>query len=705
MRSAAAPKPVDPEIALRDTAFDEFVADRRRLAASAGDAPPVTWALEETWEALPNALRQRYERAAAAKLKATGGAAAAALVAPSVVTAKTSQTGLWAASSFCGGGGAAASVGGGASSGASPAKDAANVHDATRAALSPRPTAVPLPAASLGGSRAGAPAGACGYGQSRGGGGARAGGSGGGRASRQAVEGPPPPHPPEGSTVAELISLLALTILAAVLISRATSCLALQHERAAALAPAPAYASAATVATTADGGRGGAGWPPATLGALARLPSTMAGAAWARLANTSAFASAPSAASDWTEWALINASLAALPPAVPMALDAAQRAADRARTALAADLLASCEPMSTTPWQLLDEGSAFSHVVALLVGSLTALQLASQLVTRARRSCCARSAPPVSAEAAEAKALLLPLTTPHLAAAASDGDRAPSLPLAPWSTLALAELVLAAYATTCFARRPHAAHASYGAGAAGGANAAFDGATDDATAAWRLWFGQASAAHALTLGCAALLACSACGRALQIYAWHRRVAAATAHAATTPAPPGARAAKSGGRASATLKPAAAAAAASPAEGAPLDERSAASRKPRVPAARQVPPPAVASKPATAAAPTARSDADVRMRALVACCVAWLRPPAWLRRGSVAPREESGAGVRSADARAAKAGPTAAVPPPSGGTTAVPNGARPSACAGRTAAAAAPERVVVAPASSKIKSMV
>ena len=162
------------------------------------------------------------------------------------------------------------------------------------------------------------------------------------------------------------------------------------------------------------------------------------------------------------------------------------------------------------------------HFIAALVGLLTSRQLARQLWQRHPRSCarcCAGrsdgAAAPASAATTAAEGAgqpLLPLTAPASAASTQPPPPTPPLVLAPWTSLATAELFLAGYASAQFA--------------------ASQGAPSQPDPTLLLLFGRPSPTHVLTLICAAMLAASAASRALQLACYERHVAAlATAHAA------------------------------------------------------------------------------------------------------------------------------------------------------------------------------
>ena len=214
-------------------------------------------------------------------------------------------------------------------------------------------------------------------------------------------------------------------------------------------------------------------------------------------------------------------------------------------------------------------GSFPLHFIAALVGLLTLRQLARQLWQRLNRSCarcCAGrsdgAAAPASAATTAAEGAgqpLLPLTAPASAASTQPPPPTPPLVLAPWTSLATAELFLAGYASAQFA--------------------ASQGAPSQPDPTLLLLFGRPSPTHVLTLICAAMLAASAASRALQLACYERHVAAlATAHAAEL--------AKAAAQQTPSKKPAKPIAKALPQKAAPPpaveEERQPPPRKPRVP---------------------------------------------------------------------------------------------------------------------------
>ena len=110
---------------------------------------------------------------------------------------------------------------------------------------------------------------------------------------------------------------------------------------------------------------------------------------------------------------------------------------------LAEDLEGRCAQGGLTGWlEGLNAGSALFYISALLVAVALGSQVAAQLTARARRSCCASRTAEHDADCQP----LLPTSTAASGGRREAGSNAPPLPpldLAPWTTLALAELLVA----------------------------------------------------------------------------------------------------------------------------------------------------------------------------------------------------------------------------------------------------------------------
>lgn len=555
--------PKDPLAVLRDASFEEFANERRRLALQAGEEPKSTLALEEVWESLPNAVRVRFEKLAAQKLKAAGGAdgaasSEAAAAAYDRAAAERVAAGLLAPA--CGG-----SAGGAAPA---PLAEAGGAGGAT--------VGRPAPSSySYGGryGRVSAPAEQ--------------------RPPRSKPPPPPPtmPPPPEGNGLSDSLSALALAVLGSVLASRAWLCgqppVAEAWERAwreehrgaeptdlltawahaaselGALLPHGPGAAEGGGGGSSGGGGGGGGSASASVPSDAVPPSVRAALdatlALGRHAEESAAEALRS--NQWTASALT--ALQAVPPAV-----------GEWRTALGGELRDSC---NAPGWLGLSAGTGMLHVLALVVGCLLLRQLMRQLTQRLRRccrACCARNNPEGAAAQAAAAVEdpsqpLLPLATaPAASVAPTAPPPSPPLALAPWTSLAVGELFLAGYASSQFA-------------SGGGDAAALS------SPLLVVLFGPLSTAHLLMLWCSALLIASAAVRAIQLGCHARHVAQlAAAHAAevaAAAAPPGPKATRP---ASKPLPPHKAPPAPTVEEERPL------TRKPRVPTAPRpaAPPP-------------------------------------------------------------------------------------------------------------------
>ena len=474
------PEPDTPRTALRRAAFEEFAADQLRKAMQAGEGPPPKGMLEMSWADQPNAVRMRYERLAKASAQKKGGAAAAE-----------------------GSGGAeAAAMAAGEGDGGGPAAGRARVDFMGRQLARP-------------GADKAAPA----------------------RRGKQ----PPPPPPPLGSAVADLVTLLAIGAFVGAVGMRAALC-APPDWSASAWARTMAVTVSAAVSTTVS-----ARWPggPRSADGGGAAPS-----AHRRARQLGGFGGIGfGSVGTRDEGGLAGYSDAALAPAEApaVALEAkdslsehlaewrgeAEQAAATYRAALSDELAASCEGLP----RLHETGSGLLHVAALLVLLLLAATVLGQLWARARRVCASARD--------DAKQPLLPTTTATPPAAegggsGAEGGGAPAFEAAPWTSMALAELFLAAYVARLFA-------------ADGGADGGADGdahrdrgAADSPwwhSAAARWLLGEPSAAHLLALACSTLLLLAALRRALQIFWWRRRVAEALAPPPPPPRPAAAPKAK------------------------------------------------------------------------------------------------------------------------------------------------------------------
>lgn len=292
-----------------------------------------------------------------------------------------------------------------------------------------------------------------------------------------------PPPPPLGSGLADLLSLLSLCALCALLFTRAYRC-----EGASWRAWLTSMTSATKLALSH--GFGGDGAARRQLGAQR---GARPGAE-----TTDGFARVLSEAGDGLS--------SRLPPAFRSALAEAQRMEVRYEHALLAELDGSCGTRMV--WD--EQGSGLLHASALLVVALTFVVLLRQSLARV----AGKRPGPASSDGAQRP--LLPVSSlPSRASggAVESSSAAEGLPLAPWTSLALAELFLAAYTTRLFVT-------------SGGGDEGAGVWWESGAAKWVL--GTITPAHAFVLICAAALVLAATRRALQIWCWHRQVAEALA---------------------------------------------------------------------------------------------------------------------------------------------------------------------------------
>ena len=197
-----------------------------------------------------------------------------------------------------------------------------------------------------------------------------------------------------------------------------------------------------------------------------------------------------------------------------VAAERAQAASSRYASALSAELSSSCGDASV--WA--QQGRGMMHGVACLIAIVTLVTLFRQLLSRCR----------AGRAAAADKAPLLPVAAPAPAspggapASAAPSSAAEALFAAPWTSLACAELFLAAYAASDLLSPRGGKATSY---------------LDTSSHVGKVWtsesiaqslLGAPTATHLFVLGCALLLLLAATRRALQVFLWHRAVAAALA---------------------------------------------------------------------------------------------------------------------------------------------------------------------------------
>ena len=431
----AAKRPTDPEALLRETSFEEFVKERRELAIKSGEVPSAIPILEEMWEALPWQVRGRYEKVAAARLKAQSNysssfqpPAPAAVSEPPATTAAPSPANAPFASSF---GSFLPSAGGRPGEGYACLGRTLN---GSSGYGPPKPQQKPKRAEPL----------------------------------------PPPPPPPEGSGFADGISLTSILVLVILFTVRNLICLRPTFDE---------YAEHGGV-LSGVAAKLGSDHHHRRLGLFDAAEDTNDEpaekvAAFARAAADAVVTTSSDYSQKVSKWSV-----------------SATHAADNYRIAIVNDLEESCDAPGTIFG--LQPGSGLLHLTALLIGTLLLCQLLSQSAQRLRRCCCApRSIKPEDAG--------LPLLAPSAAPATF-----PPLHLAPWSTLAISELLIASYSVT---RTPHTTNQLH----------SYAGHTK----AELLFLGPptTSPMRIAVLCCSGLLLLSACRRALQ-YLCHRRAIAA-----------------------------------------------------------------------------------------------------------------------------------------------------------------------------------
>ena len=562
----------DPEKMLRDAAFDEFVDERRQYAAKQHEAPPPIPVLEEAWECLPHQVRGRYEKIGAMRLKrAASSQPAPAACAPSAEA------------------GDAAAAGGGS---AAPPCD-------VDAASAPFASSFGSFLPSAPGSRPGESY--SNLGRAVPGGGGHAVGIGGGygqlagrardaRWLQSAKPPPPPPPPPPGSGLADAASAISLLILLTVLSARWLICLQPQlapleeramHTASQAQARAAAWAApvlegitdavhhdAADDATHrrqllasqgVDGARASGGVLGGGLlsgvGSLSGSGAPDSGDALAgmrRLSGDDAAAPLLAAANErWNATVHTVARLAtgasqaattagsAVATSASTTLHAAAQTANTYRVTVTDELRATCDSAPEGTFYGVASGSGFLHVAIVLIGVLALRTVLSQTCARMHR-CCSGGRPAVTDDA---NAPLLPISA-STSSAPPDSTPPPPLPpleLATWSTLALAEVILSAYAATRLPPPPAADATSWSKphhhhGGDTGRHHSGDG---DGWAAWRLlFFGPPpiTPMRSLLLAASIVLLASALRRAVHHSLHVRRFAAAAAAAAASDHP-------------------------------------------------------------------------------------------------------------------------------------------------------------------------
>ena len=272
---------------------------------------------------------------------------------------------------------------------------------------------------------------------------------------------PPPPMMPAGSVVADALALFALLALLALLVTRTYLC-----------TPPGASFMPEWLPDQLRGGATGKGDGGRRLFEVPQVP------------DASVVVTDASEALEDAEAALAAATLKA------------KRAAREYHAALVADLGASCAHMEA--WG--EAGTGLLHVSALLVAIIVTLTLIGQLWGRAARAIAERS----TRVAEDPKQPLLPT---------AEGEAEVSF--APWSSLACAELFMAAYAATLFAD-PSSSKQKGGGGLFGA-----DEESHPARATRWLLGSTGSAAHMLVLVCCGMLLLAASRRGVQILWWRR----------------------------------------------------------------------------------------------------------------------------------------------------------------------------------------
>lgn len=198
------------------------------------------------------------------------------------------------------------------------------------------------------------------------------------------------------------------------------------------------------------------------------------------------------------------------------------------------------------------------HVLAIGVGLVSLVVLVSQLAGRIRRGLAGGGGLCAGDFASNSSSPLLPVAAPGSPGGPPLGvhsDEASLVELAPWSSLAVAELFVASYTALWFAAPGSAAAHTRAAEHASSKEARSD---QWHTRPLTLLLGSPSAAHTIMLVAAALLVLAAARRAAQIVWWRRQIAVAAAGVPIAPkgsAPPakGAVAASDkGGRAGARV---------------------------------------------------------------------------------------------------------------------------------------------------------
>lgn len=450
---APTPTPVDPEDRERNAAFEEYANERRRIADASGEAPPPYGLLADGWESLPNGVRARYERTAAAKAKALA------------VEREKREGSSFAEVEY-------------------PQPGAPSAPRMNRDAMAAKARV------DFGRGRPAEPA-----------------------PRRRKLAAPPRPL---GSACADLLSVLALLLLGWLLSTHYYACESDQG-------PVHSMVHFASRRSEVDGHGGRAlAYRSAHAGLPPPSPSSLGdGGGFADFDAAASLAALGVGASAF--WARLND-----------------------------DVVSSCtEPFAT------EAGTLLMHMMASLVGSIALCVQLAQLWARAQGRAITEGVATASM-AASSSSSLLPTTAPTSpgqpagesgggsSAAAESGEWTQ---LAPWTSLAAAELFVASYAAKWFAE-PISAHGGAVTGSAAGSPWEWD-------ALRQMLLGAPSAAHAAALTSCAMLLVAASWRALQIFIWHRRAAAAAAGApiATKPAKPAAKSApvapaggKAGGRA-------------------------------------------------------------------------------------------------------------------------------------------------------------